>query len=96
MNSSDYWGPKDTIRHYQYLNDGCLPICIIQEGNGPYVSRIPILDEEDTCDCGLDIGDLIADEYVVMELELNDSMFIPDDDVLLKCPKCGKIWRSIE
>ena len=83
MNPSDYWVPTDTIRHYQYLDDGYSPICILQESNGSYVVRIPILDVEDTCDCGFDIGDLIADEYVVMEI------------VVLKCPKCGKIWRSI-
>jgi hypothetical protein len=70
------------------------------EGNGPYVARIPILDEEETCNCGLGLHTLISDEHIIMKLNFNktivDYLFIPDEDVVIKCPECGKIWRLIQ
>ena len=76
----------------------------IETGNGPYLGLIPEIDfwknYDSTCDCGLSHESMVEGwDNIIVERAYHEC--IPGDydgswDVIVRCPKCSKIWRDIQ
>ncbi|RKZ24627.1 hypothetical protein DRQ26_07165 [bacterium] len=82
---TDFWGPHDMITMIPGLFEDTYHIV----GRGPYSCIIPWV-EGGMCECKVRF-DLIAHRGNMFFPVIQDSTKVWD--YVIKCPKCGKLWR---